>query len=192
MPTSATGSNLKTQTMRFRNVAYSAPARGFTLLEIALVLVILSVILAVVVPNLMQDSTSRLADEGRYLKQILRLAKQESALSGLPVRWTGFKDEYHFSLPGDDHSWQVMDQRPFASHQLPEGLHINRVEILGGTNLHSTDANEKKQTGLLGHVLFYPDGISSLADIELAAGAQTLSLNVRPGPGGISVEATGK
>jgi len=159
-------------------------ARGFTLLEIMVVLVIIAAISAIAIPHLFSSPENRLKDEGRHLASLLRLAEEEAQLRGAPIRWTAFADRYQFELPDADGAWRLMRERPFAPQVLPKGTRIESVRLQDGMPQpdESRDAHPP-----LGHVILFSDGMTSVGEVVLTEGGRRLRIVLRPGPGGIHV-----
>jgi len=161
-------------------------ACGFTLLEIMLVLLIMAVVSAMVLPNIFSPPSARLADEGRYLRQVLYLAAEEAQLRGIAMRWSAYKGRYIFEMPDAEGAWQPMSEKPFAPYSLPEGIHIESVQLQNGLPWPDT---QTEQDAAVGRVTLFPDGMLTLADITLAAKSSQLRIQLRPGPDGIHIVA---
>ncbi len=160
------------------------PAYGFTLLEIMLVLLIMAVVSAVVLPNVFSPPSARLADEGRYLRQVLHLAAEEAQLSSVPMRWSAYANRYMFETPDAEGAWQPMHEKPFTPHDLPKGIHIESVQLQDGLPQLEKTTDEHPP---LGRVTLFPDGMLTLADVTLASASKQLQMQLRPGPGGIHI-----
>ncbi len=81
MPTSATGSSLPA-TRKLRR-----KARGFTLLELLIVIAVIAVGVSLVVLTLPDADAARLDEEGARLTALLESARAESRTSGMAVWW---------------------------------------------------------------------------------------------------------
>jgi len=157
---------------------------GFTLLEIMLVLLIMAVVSAMVLPNVFSPPSARLADEGRYLRQVLHLAAEEAQLRNIPLRWSAYANRYVFEMPDTEGAWQPMGERPFTPHDLPEGIHIESVQLQDGL---PQPENTTDKYPPLGRVTLFSDGMLTLADVTLVSESGWLQMQLRPGPGGIHI-----
>lgn len=81
MPTSDPGSRLPLAGRR------RGPQRGFTLVELLVVLVLIALSSAVVVLSLRDADASQLDEEAERLSTLLEMARTEARISGLTVRW---------------------------------------------------------------------------------------------------------
>jgi len=179
MPISETGS---------KKIAKTAFSSGFTLLEIMLVLVIVAITAAIVVPRMFHSSLEQLHDEGRRLQHTLRLAIQESAMTGFPIRLVVYERNYHFEqIHKKGGVWQAMHGAAFKGHAFPQGFWIDNINIEGELPSVSSEKKPKEKLAL-GQLEIYPDGRLTLADISLAVRGGKEVIRVRPGPGGVSKE----
>jgi general secretion pathway protein H len=77
MPTSVLGSSR----------AVSPLARGFTVIELLIVIAIIAVAVAVVSAALPDSDSAKLEEEGARLTALLEIARAEARVAGVPVRW---------------------------------------------------------------------------------------------------------
>ncbi len=176
-------------------------AAGFTLLEIVLVMVIISVITALVAPSLLPKAAHDAADETHRLQQALRMAVDEAQLTGVPLRWWARADRYGFER-FTDHRWQPASAAVFSTRKL-DGVVIDRVVengedqhpeadggAPGGGDQRASDRHDlDQQEPLVGRVVMLPNGMVTVVDIALrnSRGDQAVHwLQVRPGPSGIT------
>ena len=106
--------------------------RGFTLIEIMVVLLVIGIVLALVSVNLEPDRDSIVRDEANRLALLLQTAQQESILQGKILAVVIEREGYSFlalndkgefkPLPQDD----VLHPRP-----LPQDIVISSVDIDG-------------------------------------------------------------
>lgn len=85
MPTSAPGSKAAT-------IAAARHARGFTLIELMVVVALIALAAGVVSLALRDPAASRLEHDGERLAMLLESARAEARSAGLPVRWTPLQD----------------------------------------------------------------------------------------------------
>ena len=74
----------------------ASPARGFTLLELMIVLVIVAFATAGVSLAMRDDGSTRLEREGLRLTAMLESARAQSRTSGLPVVWRSLPQGFEF------------------------------------------------------------------------------------------------
>ena len=76
---------------------HALPQRGFTLLELLVVVAIMAIATAGVSLSLRDGASTRLEREGERLAALLEAARAQSRASGVPVRWSlqgnGFRFE---------------------------------------------------------------------------------------------------
>ncbi|MDX8414484.1 MAG: type II secretion system protein [Mariprofundales bacterium] len=177
---------------------------GFTLLEIMLVIVIISVVTALVAPSMFRNDSNGVADETRRLQQVMRLAVDEAQLTGTPLRWWARAHSYGFERLTEQ-QWQQAAEGLFSTRKL-SGVAISRVVENGLDQqleeddigvLHQSeqvffDREQKSDEPLIGRVLILPNGMVTMVDVELLANKGRLHrLLVRPGPAGIVEQHNG-
>ena len=84
MPTSAPGSS---RLQRSPTMAGARRVRGFTLIELMIVVALAALASALVVMAIRDPAATRLEHEAARLAALLESARAESRASGLPVRW---------------------------------------------------------------------------------------------------------
>lgn len=115
--------------------------RGFTLIEILVVLVIVGVVLATVVVKVLPDDRQALQREASRLALLLEHARDEAFVSGRGIAWSAEDGAYGFWRRDQERKWQpltgneVLRERRFASAVTLTGLAINRVEVAGNERL---------------------------------------------------------
>ena len=164
------------------------PESGFTLLEILMVIVILSVTSMMVVPSFFSSSTS-LQDEAHRLVQTFRLAQDEAILSGQLLRVALRSRSYTFQSIDADNQWVAFNISPYQQYTFHPGT---RIEQINPQPALSEKTNIDDDDPILAHLLFPPEGVNHIADITLrqASDDTILRIQFRPGPGGIRLDTT--
>lgn len=84
-----------------------AGQRGFTLIEVLVVLVIAGIALGLISLNAMPGERQALQREGQRLALLLQLARDEAIVRNRPVAFEAEADRYRFLLY-DERQWRVM------------------------------------------------------------------------------------
>jgi len=185
----------------------SAASRGFTLLELMMVMLVMAVVAAFVLPNLFRPSTASFDDSARRMVRMLHLAAEEAQLRGTSLRFNAWTDHYEFQLAtdsglSDSGQWQTLTESPFTAQALPQGVSISEVKLADGVQFYgglsgadsssSSDPgktaqsdSKKDEQAPLGSIVLMPDGMLTLGEIMLHSKHADAQIELRPGPGGI-------
>ena len=105
-----------------------ARARGFTLLELLVVIVLAGIIMGMVSFNAMPSEHQLLQNEAQRIALLLQLARDEAIVRNRPIAFEADSEGYHF-LVREDEQWQpitdddLLREREFKHP--PVGLSIN-------------------------------------------------------------------
>ena len=112
----------------FKRATQATAARGFTLLELLVVLVIAGVLLGMVGLNAMQGERQVLQGEAQRVALLLQLARDEAIVRNRPIAFEADAERYRF-LIRDGNKWQALTQddllREREFRRAPVALSIN-------------------------------------------------------------------
>jgi general secretion pathway protein H len=105
-----------------------AKARGFTLLELLVVIVIAGLTLGLVAFNAMPSAQQALQNEAQRIALLLQMARDEAIVRNRPIAFEADSDHYRFLLR-ENNRWQPLTQddllRERAFKRAPLTLSIN-------------------------------------------------------------------
>lgn len=131
--------------------------RGFTLIEILVVLVIMGVMLGLVAVNFGMDARQQLQQEGHRLALLMSHASSLARTTGQAVAWLPSKQGYTFSQRSSkQNDWEVINNdSTLRPRVLPESMRISNIHIAG------------KPAKLDEKIIFSPSGINPAFDLTL-------------------------
>lgn len=104
--------------------------RGFTLVELLVVLVVIGISLGMVAVQLMPDERAVLRNEAERLALLLENAGLEARATGRSLAWSGKQSHYRFWKKNDYNDWVAIEtDDTFRPRVLPEGLSIAKVSV---------------------------------------------------------------
>lgn len=147
----------------------AAAARGFTLLEVLVVLLIMGLMLGLVSALVLPDDRARLDVETRRLAQLLTLAGEQSRVSGRAIAWTVQPPGYRFSQRDTGAGWTEMTRSELLRpRELPAGMAITGLRV---ENAPSTGPMRLE---------FSTDGTASAFTIDLSLGTSRSAIAGSP------------
>ena len=113
-----------------KSVTISGPDRGFTLIEMLVVLMIMGLFVGLVSTITRPDDRAVLQLEAERLSQLLDFAATEAQLSGKAIAWTADESGYRFWRAGDDGSWsEIRDSELLRARTLPQGMVVSGFRV---------------------------------------------------------------
>jgi len=162
--------------------------KGFTLIEIMLVLVIMTVLTAMVAPNFFAATQGDAKTEARLMQKILRLASEEAQLTSRPVRCSVYSDQLVFESPAQDGTWVALQSSEFQIPLPKPPVEILDVRLDGDIGLDN-GAIQHDEIPPLARLMFWGDGHLTAAHIDVGIPKQepVITLALQAGAGGIHV-----
>jgi len=132
-------------------------ARGFTLIELAVVMLLLVIVLAMIDLKSGDQDTDAVRNESERLALLLQTAQQEAILQGEVIAVELTAAGYQFAKLDDKNKFQPLSQDEiFRARQLPEGVILQNAE--GGAETKNAD------------IVFMPSGELTAFTITLSRG----------------------
>jgi general secretion pathway protein H len=176
-------------------------ARGFTLIELMLVLVVVSIMASLLVVSINDNPAKQLDREAVRLRSVLEMASEEALMQGLEISLAVTTssegvDGYQFLLlDPDELTWQASDDKPFSFHPLHADISMQVVPADGLTQSSRFDRqmdqlqrlkSEERWTPLL---LFLSSGENTPFIITLEHGAFDGQVSIRSdGLSGVNIK----
>lgn len=143
--------------------------RGFTLIEVLVVLLIMGLIVGLVAAVVQPDDRARLRVEADRLVQLLDLAATQSRLTGRSIGWTSDGAGYRFWRISDSGDWeQIGAGDPLRARTLPQGASISNLRI---ETMPSQDTMR---------LVFAPDDFAPAFTLEMSLGRARYTLADSP------------
>ena len=150
-----------TPTMSCRKALERRRERGFTLVEMLVVMMIIGLFVGLVTVITRPDDRAILGLEADRLSQLLGLAAAEARLTGRAIAWTAEESGYRFWRYSDDADWlEISDSELLRSRILPQGMVISDFRV----------ENMRPQGAM--RLEFSPHGLSLAFSIGITLGTE--------------------
>lgn len=137
--------------------------RGFTLLEMLVVMVIIGIVTAVVALTPSRNPVTDLKDEAQRLATLLESAADEAQVRALPIAWQPVDGGYVFSEQSEDGGWHVLGDSLLKPYRW-------RTDVTGVAIRYSGSSKT------LVRLVFGDESISAPVTIVLSAGGRQLDV----------------
>ncbi|CAA6808108.1 MAG: Unknown protein [uncultured Thiotrichaceae bacterium] len=129
--------------------------RGFTLLELLIVMVIIGVIVGAATLSIPHNKTSQIEKEAQRFQALLKLARDEAVFQSRSVGVLFEESGYQFMLSGEEQGqWVALSDKQLRPRVLPEGFSF-RVDVQGQmVSFEDADSEER----LVPHVFVLSTG----------------------------------
>lgn len=147
----------------------SAKRRGFTLVEMLVVLMVIGIFVGLVSVITLPDDRATLRLEAERLAQLLDFAAMEARLAGRSIAWTADDSSYRFWRAGTDASWtEIRDNDLLRARALPQGMVVSDFLV----------ENSRPQGAT--RLEFHPHGTSVAFSIGISLGTSRVSVAGSP------------
>ena len=101
-------------------------ARGFTLVEILIVILIISIVSGIALMTFTRNKTKQIETFAKQLTHIITLAQQEAMLQPQTLGLAFYRHHFQFFnyKTDQEHPWQAITTKYLGSHTIPEFMHI--------------------------------------------------------------------
>jgi general secretion pathway protein H len=168
-----------------KGVIISGPSRGFTLIEMLVVLMIMGLFVGLVSTITLPDDRAVLRLEAERLSQLLDFAATEAQLTGKSIAWTADESGYRFWRSGDDTGWsEIRDGEVLRARTLPQGMAVSGFRV---ENMRPQGAM-RLEFASHGSPLAFAIGMSLGAEHCAVTGSPVGDVRVAPVQGGTNGE----
>lgn len=137
-------------------------ARGFTLIEVMVVVIIIGITAALVVVNFARDDRRVLADEAQRLGLLLEHAHDEAVASSQMLAWAADAKGYRFAVASGPDAWtELSEDEIFHPREWGRGVSFGGVRSM-------RDASSQEWAARLD---FSPSGFNAPFEMRLAMGS---------------------
>lgn len=163
-----------------RRASISGRNRGFTLIEMLVVLMIMGLFIGLVSTITRPDDRAVLQLEAERLSQLLDFAATEARLTGKSIAWTADESGYRFWRADDGGNWtEILDNELLRARTLPQGVEVSDFHV---ENMRQQGAMRLEFTPQ-GSALAFTIGMSLGAVHYAVTGSPVGSVRALPGLG---------
>ncbi len=146
-------------------------ASGFTLVEILVVLIIVSVMSGIVVTSLPSSfQNSDFDEESLRLKTVIELIREESLTRASEYGLDTDKDNYSFFVYNEiEQNWTKLTTKPYAEHKLANGI-LLKTTIEDNELILSDEEDEESSVLNAPRILLLSSGEMTPFEITIALG----------------------
>ena len=152
-----------------RRLVRTRRRRGFTLIEMLVVLLIMGLFVGLVSTITRPDDRALLRVEAERLAQLLDLAAVQARLTGKSIAWVANGPGYRFWQRNEDAEWlEVRDDDLLRARTLPQGMLVSGLQV-----------ETMRQQGAM-RLEFVPYGPTLSFTIEMVLGAERYAVAASP------------
>ena len=146
-------------------------ASGFTLVEILVVLIIVSVMSGIVVTSLPSSfQNSDFDEESLRLKTVIELIREESLTRASEYGLNTDKDNYSFFVYNEiEQNWTQLNTKPYAKHKLGYGI-LLKTTIEDNELILTDEEDEESSVSNAPRILLLSSGEMTPFEITIALG----------------------
>lgn len=164
----------------------AAAQRGFTLIEILVVVVIIAVLVSVVTMTVRSDPDAAVEEEAQRLAALLRFARQEALLQGRELALEFTRDGYTFlTLEGQE--WLPLSDRIYRRRTLPQDVDMELYiegEQFDLATLARAAGDDEEEDAVPPRVYILSSGEMTPFEVVLQRDGSDVSFQVRGDPVG--------
>jgi len=161
-----------------RNAA--PPARGFTLIEILVVMVLIAITVSLASVKFHRDDRQVLRDEALKLAALLAHARDEAILTGAPIGWQAVDSGYRFVRRSLDRRWEEMGgDDTLRSRRLDGPVKLVGVDIIDP--ITGTRTGETADRAANNVIVFLPSAANRSFRIMLELNGTRMRIRSDPG-----------
>lgn len=154
--------------------------RGFTLIEIAIVLLIIGIITSFAALSFAPFGNQQLKQEAQKMARLLEYASQEAILTSSEIKLSLESDGYQFSRLKEE-QWEAIDDGLLKPRQLPDHVHWRFESDADKPILGENNKKKDKESNVI-ELFFLSSGETSSFEIifQQAEGDTQYKLTVNP------------